>query len=118
MEQHEKIEAMYRHMETLGVGRSTAAPPAWRLMWRLGWDVPPPMFLPFWRLAFAVGLAFGLPWGVALMVVTSLPLLVIAAVAILGGACFGLVFAGIMYGMGRRHGLPPWSEYRGETEQG
>ena len=117
MNHREKLERMYRHTDALGIGRSTVAPPAWRLLWRLGAEVPPPLFAPFLPMALATGGFFALGWGLVMwlgfwsrqgMTFGSAVMLSLAA-----GAIFGLVMAGVYRYLARKHGLPAWAEYRG-----
>jgi hypothetical protein len=118
MEHHEKLQAMYRHMDALGIRRSTAAPPVWRLMWRMGWEVPPPLFLGFWPLALGTGLTFCVVWGLCMLVLDpAIPPSVTGLLAIIGGAGFGLVFAAVIRIKSIRHKLPSWSEYQGPAER-
>ena len=41
----------------------TVAPPFFRLLWALGLDVPPPLFLGFLTLMLLMGTFFGIFWG-------------------------------------------------------
>ena len=43
-----------------GVSRFTSAPPAYRILWRLGFQVPPPFYLSFSRMAITYGGAFAM----------------------------------------------------------
>lgn len=117
MTHQEKLEAMYRHMGRLGIARATAAPPAWRLLWRLGFEVPPPLFTPFWPGAIAMGLFFGVTWGVfmwlALWSRQGMPPVLFAAVSLAAGAAFGLIMAAYFRHLARKHGLPAWADYTG-----
>ena len=47
-----------------GVARYTTAPPLYRLAWRLGLEIPPPLYQPFKTLAVNFGIYFGVTWGV------------------------------------------------------
>ncbi|RPD83472.1 DUF6404 family protein [Luteimonas sp. 100069] len=117
MTHQEKLEEMYRHMAMLGVSRSTAAPPAWRLLWRFGIEIPPPLFTPFMPGALAMGAFFGLFWGLfmwaILWVHQDMPAILMAATAIAAGALFGLTMAAYFRHLARKHGLPSWAEYTG-----
>ena len=117
MTHQEKLEAMYRHMAVLGVSKSTAAPPAWRLLWRLGFEVPPPVFAPFAANALAMGAFFGLFWGVGMWAMLwarqGMPLALMATSALAAGTLFGLVMAAYYRHLARKHGLPAWAEYAG-----
>ena len=117
MTHHEKLERMYRHMAALGVSKSTAAPPAWRLLWRFGVEVPPPLFAPFVPGALAMGAFFGLFWGLLMWAILwsrqGMPVGLMVASALLAGTLFGLVVAAYFRYVARRHRLPPWAEYTG-----
>lgn len=62
MNHQEKVLSVYRHMEALGIARSTAASPVWRLLWRVGLDAPSPLFLSFRAAAPIMGGTFGIGW--------------------------------------------------------
>ena len=119
MKEHEKLEALYRHMEELGVPRTTAFPPSWRILWRLGWYVPPPLFVRFWPLAVGTGLAFGVFWGLAMLLISAFfnAVSVTWFSACLAGVCFGLLFAALVRMKASRYNLPPWTEYGGPSGQ-
>lgn len=115
MTDNDKLDAMHRHLGALGVERSTAFPPAWRLLWRAGWHVAPPLFIGFWRLAAGTGAAFGLLWGLAMRLLSAFfPVTVTVGSAALAGVSFGLLFAALVRMKARRYNLPPWSEYTGD----
>ena len=115
MTHHEKLEKMYRHMEMLGVSKSTAAPPAWRLLWRFGVEVPPPLFTPFLPGALAMSAFFGLFWGLAMWAMLwahqSMPISLMAVTALAAGLLFGFIMATYFRHLARKHRLPPWAEY-------
>lgn len=114
MTHQEKLEALYTHADSLGLSRASVAPPAWRLMWRFGWEVPPPMFLGFWPLALGSGFAFGTLWGLAMALMSLYtPLYISWKASALAGACFGLMFAAFMRVRVVRYNLPAWSQYTG-----
>jgi uncharacterized membrane protein (UPF0136 family) len=97
----------------------TAAPPAWRLLWRLGFEVPPPMFASFSSIALVSGLFFGTFWGLLMWLMEwsdhgfSLRAAVIAAS--FTGTLFGLAMATYFHHVRRKHGLSPWSTYTGQS---
>ena len=121
MTHQEKVEEMYRHMKAIGVSASTAAPPAWRLLWRVGINVPPPLFIPFVPGALAMGGFFGVFWGLLMWVILwhrkGMPLGVMAATALAAGVLFGLTMSGYFRHLARKHKLPVWSEYRGVPQR-
>lgn len=117
MTHREKIEKMYRHTDALGIGRSTVAPPFWHLMWKLGWEVPPPLFAPFLPMALGMGAFFTVGWGLLMWLGfwsrKGFPLSAAVLSALVAGAIFGGVMAAVYRYLARKHGLPLWAEYRG-----
>jgi hypothetical protein len=47
MNQFKKLELYKQYMEAAGVNKDTAFPPLWRIFWRIGIKIPPPIFLGF-----------------------------------------------------------------------
>ncbi|HEU0154132.1 MAG TPA: DUF6404 family protein [Arenimonas sp.] len=117
MDHDEKIARMYPHMDALGIGRSTAVPPAWRVLWSLGVKVPPPLFVPFLPMALATGAFFGMTWGLLMAFVywsrQGYPVSAMLGSSIAAGVLFGLAMAGIYRYLARKHRLPSWDQYRG-----
>lgn len=115
----ERVAAMHVHMTALGIARSTSLPLLWTLLWRLGVDVPPPLFLPFWRLVVWMGGAFALAWGAVmwLFVWSSYDIRPVFgfAMAAAGGIVFGAVMAVYYRHLARKHRLPAWDDYTGAS---
>ena len=116
MDEAEKRQRMAEHLATLGIKRSTYAPPFYRLLWRLGIDLPPPLFSGFFAIALPGGAFFGAAWGLCFWVFARLvrlpiPDLFIGVAALACGALFGLVMALLVRLEARRLGLPRWSDY-------
>jgi hypothetical protein len=121
MTQLDKIALAVADLRARGVWRSTAAPPLYRLLWRLGVAAPPPLFQSFLSLTGVLGAFFGLSlalaYGTALFV--AAPDLAgpgersLAAVTtgVLAGLLFGLPMAVYYRWYARRLGLPAWDEY-------
>ena len=61
----EKLERMHAHLSELGLKEAAFAPPLYRLLWRLGIEVPPPLFSSFASIAMIQGALFGIGWGIA-----------------------------------------------------
>lgn len=114
----EKLKAMKSHMAALGIMASTAAPPAWKLLWRLGVEIPPPLFLGFWSLALFMGAFFGVLWGVVMWLILwswqGIPFVFVAIAALVAGFLFGLSMATYFRYLARKHNLPSWADYSGE----
>jgi uncharacterized protein DUF6404 len=115
MTRDEKIAHMLNDLAQRGIGRYTAAPPFYRLMWRLGLDVTPPPFASFTSTALVMGSFFAVAWGAVmwLMVWRTLPLTFTIMVAAIAGACFGLAMAAYHRWRMKPLGLPPWQDYPG-----
>jgi len=111
----EKVRRLRSDMAARGEDLSLAAPPMWRLAWRLGCTWKPPLFVGFWANAFVMGAA----WGLSMLVISwiGLPYISrpvngsVAVITLLGGAFFGLFMAAVLRSRARRLRLPPWSEY-------
>jgi len=118
MTHSEKLKEMHRHMAALGIAATTAAPPAWQLLWRLGIEAPPPLFAPFWPSALFMGSFFGLFWGLFMWLFLwsrqGMPGWLVAAAALSAGALFGLCMAGYFRYLARKHNLPLWRDYAGQ----
>jgi hypothetical protein len=121
MTHKDKVQALYRHMQVLEVSEWTAAPPLWRLLWRVGYELPPPMFNAFMHNALLLGVVFGIGWGllmaVAQTVLMPLPLMgslaTWAGAAIMAGVLFGLFMASYFHWLARKHRLGSWDSYTG-----
>jgi hypothetical protein len=112
-----KLEKMQKHMAALGVAPSTAAPPIWRLLWQLGIDLPPPLFLGFWQIALFAGIFFGVFWGFFVWLLTRYGLSFgsVPIAATLAGVLFGLCMAAYFRYLARKHNLPSWAAYTGNS---
>ena len=117
MDHQAKVQAMYRHMDALGVSRSTAAPPLWRLLWRAGIEIPPPLFIPFLSAALGMGAFFGFFWGAFMWLFfwtrQGASFELVGGASLLAGVMFGLLMAAYLRVVAGRHDLPRWSEYTG-----
>jgi hypothetical protein len=110
----EKRAVALKLLAGTGMWRSSYEPPLWRLLWRLGVEIPPPHFMGFWRYAlfsgayFAVGMA--LLAGVQIKLgnmrgdVTTLVIWLIARIL------YGLLMALITEYCRRKHHLPKWRD--------
>jgi hypothetical protein len=62
----EKIDHLIADLQERGVRRYDIDPPLFRVLWSLGIQVAPPLFLGFFSLMAWFGLSFGGLWGVAM----------------------------------------------------
>jgi hypothetical protein len=118
MTHSEKLKTMQEHLAKLGVSQSKSAPPFWKILWRLGIEVPPPLFLGFWPIALFMGSFFGVFWGLFMWLFhwsdQGKPLVAILVGAILAGVMFGLCMAAYFRHLARKLDLPAWTSYTGE----
>jgi uncharacterized membrane protein YhdT len=98
MTHRQKVNHLIEELGKQGVDSDTAAPPLFRLFWKLGLNLAPPFFLRFGITALVMGTCFGvleIPLWVILMCL-SLSLGETVLVAVLTGGLRvgdGLVFA-------------------------
>lgn len=59
MARSEKVKSMLAELKEQGVSDDLASPPLWRFLWRLGLNVPPPFYLPWYFNALIFGAGFG-----------------------------------------------------------
>ncbi|WP_430387835.1 DUF6404 family protein [Dyella sp. 20L07] len=112
MDALEKRRKALQMLAATGIHQANYAPPATRLMWRLGINVPPPHFARFTSTALGFGVYFALAWGLLMKfgfdLFDHLSLLGCVMAAGAAGLFFGVFMAGY-YAWGRRkHGLPTW----------
>ena len=50
-------------LKSTGMVRSNSEPPLLRALWKIGFEVPPPHFVPFWKLTLFVAVWFGGVWS-------------------------------------------------------
>jgi hypothetical protein len=112
-----KTQAMRRQLATRQIAPGIIAPPLWRLLWKLGIPLTPPLFLGFMPLALLCGGFFAVLWGLVMYLASwrtqGTPLINMLLVMLAAGAVFGLIMATVY----RRHAsglqLPAWSDYTG-----
>jgi hypothetical protein len=63
MAHRQKVERLIEELSQQGMGYYTVAPPLFWLLWALGLEVPPPLFLGFRKLTLLMGTFFGVLWG-------------------------------------------------------
>ena len=122
MTRPQKLERYKQHMKARGVSGSTAFPPAWRLLWRLGLELAPPPFLSFASLALFTGVPFGLLFALGVWLLESIGLRDMSVgeplwAALITGPLFGLFMAAYYRRLARKHSLGPWVEFTGVHER-
>ncbi|UXI66588.1 DUF6404 family protein [Tahibacter amnicola] len=119
MDHWEKIRRMETHLSSMGLKSLDYAPPAYRLLWRLGVKITPPLFASFWHLALVPGVLFAFGWGTFMsMLAASRQVPPVSGwrfltFCVIAGALFGAFLARPAYQKIRTLGLPRWAEYRG-----
>ena len=118
MTNDEKITYYLRDMRQKGVRSWTAAPPAYRLLWRLGIKVRPLPFASFWSIFWALAVPYTIYWAIFFLIMWwwngrySVTGLVASGV---GAACGAAITAAIIAADCRRRArelaLPPWEVY-------
>ncbi len=123
MTHRQKVDHLIQELDHQGVSSNMAAPPLFRLLWALGLEVPPPLFLGLFQYALVLGIPFGVLWGVGMWLwvwqeLGLAGLIVGVPSTVVAGALFGLVMAGFFRWWAarylRRKGveLPSsWEEY-------
>jgi Family of unknown function (DUF6404) len=114
MSHRQKVDHLIEELGKQGVDSDTAAPPLFRLFWKLGLHLPPPFFLSFGNLALVMGTCFGvleIPLWVILICLSLSPGETVV-VAVLTGAAYGLVMAWYLRSKAARLWLPSsWKDY-------
>lgn len=113
-----KVTAMRRDLDARGIRPGVAAPMLYRLLWRMGLSVRPPLFQPFSRV-FALHAAFhGMAWGAlmwALLWRRTVDGPANWAAAVAGALAYGTVVGYLSARSVRRRAtalsLPPWADY-------
>ena len=123
MTHQQKVERLIEELGQQGIGSYTVAPPLFRLLWALGLEIPPPLFLGIRKLTLLLGTFFGAMWGVMWGIgmwlwvwqgdiPASVAVVITVLAAILAGLFFGLVMAWSFRAKAAQLGLPAsWEEY-------
>ncbi len=122
MNHSDKLKRMEEHLAAIGVGKSTFAPPVYRLLWQFGLEVPPPLFAGFASLALLQGGFFGVVWGAMMWFgfwsrrSPPMPGWIAVSAALLAGVLFGLCMAAYFRYKAKQLGLPAWEHYSGRGD--
>lgn len=118
MTQHEKIDFAVSDLEKRGVKRNTIAPPLYRLLWKLGVPIAPPVFNPFVINFLVWGGYFAAFMGVTMGSyehwrgedTSHVPV-----TALLSGMLFGLWMATVYFAEARKLSLPKWKDFTNDA---
>ncbi len=109
-----KREEALRLLKASGMRESNYLPPIVRLLWRLGFQVPPPHFVGAPAVALVAGVFFGVTWAALMWLVlwraTEFSFVHALMAAALAGLLFGVSMSAY-YAYGRKkHRLPTWND--------
>ena len=115
MNHQEKVDHLLNDLTQRGIGKYTAAPPLYRLLWRLGIEVPPPHFASFSSLALFMGIFFAVFWGLFMWLFVwredNVPIAVGIVSSVIAGVLFGLAMAAYYRWRAQKLALPRWEDY-------
>src|SRR5579871_3999358 len=89
-------------------------PPLFRLLWRLGYEIPPPHFLNFFANLLVMGVPFGVFWSGSMWLLLwkgRIGAGAMLSVTLLAGGLFGLFMAAYYRLAARKLKLPSWEDY-------
>lgn len=114
MSTNPKRIAALKLLEATGIWRSNYAPPLLHLLWRMGFDMPPPHFASFAANTLLMGGVFGVLWGLVMWFAmwsgTGVSIGLALFAASFAGLMFGIVMA-MYYSYGKsKHKLPNWKD--------
>lgn len=110
----QRRDAAFRLMDAAGVKPGLSRPPLWRLLWRLGVEIPPPLFMSGWGRALFSGLSFAVFWGALMWLLIwraqEFPPMAAIGSAVFAGLLFGAMTTAVSLRKRRKLGLPPWGQ--------
>ena len=99
-------------LKQTGIWKSNYQPPITNMLWRLGVDVRPPHFMPFFQTALFTGLTFGVIWTLLLVLFSKFSMdgsfIPSTVTSVFAGSLFGFTIASYYAYGRRRHNLPNW----------
>lgn len=116
MTHKEKINKMLEELPKKGIKKSYLNPPLYKLCWKLGFELPPPLFASFFNSFLLAGIYFGIFWGLSMWLFFKLehenqPIIPHIIISILSGILFGLSMAIIYKIKKKKYNLPSWENY-------
>jgi len=119
MTHDDKIRYLYEDLGNRGIRKWRIMPPAFWILWRLGFAVKPPQFLSSWTLSLVFGVPFTILYGTLVFITIWRPGYVCMGSAILltllVGSLSGAIAAAIYRNRARKLRLPRWEDYPTET---
>ncbi|MFT5355067.1 MAG: hypothetical protein ACI9KE_002283 [Polyangiales bacterium] len=114
MTHDEKVQHFIEDMKARGKKESSVAPPALKMLWKLGLSVRPPLFASFGQLVVAAGGFFGVSWGLVMWFLLwdpGMPIALAAGLSLAAGLMFGTMMAWWIRRSARKLHLPSWEDY-------
>ncbi|MEJ7759046.1 MAG: DUF6404 family protein [Gemmatimonadaceae bacterium] len=107
----ERMLAITEELRVQGVRTYTSAPPMYRLAWRAGLRVRPPLYQPFAALAVGIGIGFAVVWGLVMWLLfwraESFGLTNVLVRAVVTGTVYGVSLAFYYRWKASKLRLPP-----------
>jgi hypothetical protein len=111
----QKVQHLLADLKERGKPARMGAPLLWRLLWWLGFELPPPLFLGYWSLTLILILLLAAGWGVMMWLLQWQFTNMSFAGVIAASAAFGLLTGPLMGWLTKRESkklqLPSWSAY-------
>ena len=114
MMHQDKVASFEQLLRERGYWLSNAIPPAYRFMWLLGIETPPPYFLSFPVGFLTAGTMFGIFWGVFMWFFAwsgRMPVQAAVGLSLLAGGLFGLFMATFWRYQAKKLGLSTWEAF-------
>jgi len=112
----QRREAALRLLDEAGVEPWSSRPRLWRLLWRLGAKIPPPLFMSAWARALFSALTFAIIWGTLMWILIwraqKISPLAALASAVFVGFFVGGMSAALAARKRRKLSLPQWGQLR------
>ena len=120
----QQVELALAELERKGITGKQAVPAFYRLAWRLGIKLPPPLFQRFLGIASVFGIVWGVQFGVLMLLFKFLVLRETfnvtpryAVTLFAASAFFGLSMAAVVCWKRRALNLPDWASYAHCSEE-
>ncbi len=114
MTHQEKVALSIAELKAKGLGQSTSAPPLWRLFWKLGLEIRPPLYMSFAGISSFLGSFFAIFWGSFMWFAhwknQGMPSIGAIVAALGAGALFGSLMAAYYKWKARKLGLTSWED--------
>ncbi len=114
MTHREKVACFEKLVRERGDWVSNAIPPACRLLWRMGFETPPPSFLSFPVAALSAGVAFAVVYGAFMWLFVwpaNVTLSHVLTSSTGAGVIYGLAMATFWHVRAKQMQLPSWDDF-------